>query len=185
MKLLNKDKRKRIGKKLSYILRHHPESIGITLDHEGWVKVDELLLGLKKHGTSITQSMLKEIVDNNDKKRYTFSPDGLSIRANQGHSIEVDLGLEPKEPLDVLYHGTATRNLDSIKLTGLQRQSRQHVHLSPDEKTAHKVGSRHGRPIILVIHAKEMHEAGFEFYESKNGVWLADEVPLKYIEFPD
>ncbi|MGB0522057.1 MAG: RNA 2'-phosphotransferase [Flammeovirgaceae bacterium] len=185
MKSLSKEQKKRISKRLSYVLRHHPSSIGLTLDQEGWTKVDELLQALKKHGLTVTPSMLKEVVDTNDKKRFAFSPDGLSIRANQGHSIDINLGLDPKDPPVQLYHGTATRHLDSIKATGLEKRNRQHVHLSPDEKTALKVGGRHGKPVILIIRALAMHQDGYPFFESKNGVWLTDEVPVKYIEFPD
>ena len=185
MKLLGKDKQRRISKRLSYILRHHPDSVGLTLDFEGWAKVDELLLALRKHGMSISIGELQEVVANNDKRRFAFSPDRKSIRANQGHSINISLGLQAIVPNAQLYHGTATRHLDSIKETGLEKRNRHHVHLSADTKTAHKVGSRHGKPIVLIVKAKEMHADGYEFFETANGVWLTDAVPVKYIEFPD
>lgn len=185
MKPLNKDKKKRISKRLSYILRHHPDSVGITLDDYGWANVEELLFALKKHGFTVTPDQLKEVVATNEKKRFAFSEDQQLIRASQGHSININLGITAKTPAEKLFHGTATRHLDSIKKLGLQKQNRQHVHLSKDTKTAHKVGSRHGKPVILIIKALEMHQDGLEFFESDNGVWLTDAVPVKYIEFPD
>ena len=185
MKKIDKNQLKRVSKRMSYVLRHQPSSIGIKLDEQGWIDVEELLEAFAKNGVSISRSLLETVVENNDKKRFSFSDDGSKIRANQGHSVNFDLGLASKEPLEFLYHGTAVHNTDSIKETGIQKRNRHHVHLSPDEKTAHQVGSRHGKPIILVIHAKAMFDAGFEFFESENGVWLTDEVPLKYIEFPD
>lgn len=185
MKPLNKDQKKRISKRLSYVLRHRPDTIDITLTDDGWVKVDTLLLAFKKHRLNISLDMLKEVVATNDKQRFAFSEDQTSIRANQGHSVSVNLGMEVQSPPEVLFHGTATRFIDSIQETGLQKQNRHHVHLSADEKTAHKVGSRHGKPIILIVNALAMHKEGFEFFKSDNHVWLTDSVPVKYIEFPD
>lgn len=185
MKKSNTEKYRRISKRLSYVLRHNPTAVGITLDDEGWAVVDELLLALKKHGASVDLPILKEVVANNDKKRFSFSDDELRIRANQGHSIAVDLGLTPQEPPHELFHGTATRFLESIQEQGLMKQNRQHVHLSFDTKTAQKVGSRHGKVVVLIVQAKAMHDDGFPFFLSQNGVWLTDHVPVKYIEFPD
>ncbi len=162
------------SKYLSYILRHKPDSIGLELDPEGWANIDELLA---KADIALTRDVLFETVANNDKKRFAISPDRAFVRANQGHSIKVDLGLEPVEPPEFLYHGTATRFLDSIMKEGLLPQNRQYVHLSPDTETAISVGKRHGKPVILKIHAQDMHSAGQNFFQAANGVWLTPEVP--------
>jgi putative RNA 2'-phosphotransferase len=132
----------------------------------------------------LTRPLLQQVVDTNDKKRFALSADGSKIRASQGHSVAVELGLPPQEPPEMLYHGTATRSLDSIRATGLHSASRQHVHLSADEATAVKVGQRHGKPVVLRVRAGAMHRAGLEFFLSANGVWLTDQVPPEYIEFP-
>ncbi len=142
-----------ISKFLSFVLRHDPKAIGITLDAEGWVPVDELLAAAAHHGQPIRREQLDEVVATNDKKRFSFSPDGRLIRANQGHSVEVDLGLVPVEPPDLLYHGTVERFLDSIRNQGLLRGNRHHVHLSTDRETAARVGQRRGRPVVLVVEA--------------------------------
>lgn len=172
-----------ISKKLSLVLRHQPDAIGISLDEAGWIGVDELLQALAKHRFPVTLEELQEVVHTNDKQRFSFSADAARIRANQGHSIKVDLNLVPVEPPELLYHGTATRFLLSIKSTGLQKQNRHHVHLSADEETARKVGTRHGMPVILGIRSREMYQDGWVFYCSDNGVWLTDHVPTKYINF--
>ncbi len=170
------------SKFLSLVLRHNPEKIGITLDKNGWVKVVDLLNAANSHGQHINQSRLIEIVETNDKKRFSFSDDGLRIRANQGHSIKhIDLGLESSSPPDVLYHGTVDRFMVEIREDGLKKMSRQHVHLSADEKTAIKVGQRRGKPIVLSVDAKKMADAGYVFYLSENGVWLTDHVPWTFI----
>jgi putative RNA 2'-phosphotransferase len=172
------------SKFLSLVLRHKPETIGIQLDAEGFVAVDELLAAARQYGKAITPETLKEVVATNDKKRFAFSPDGLRIRANQGHSVEVDLGLEPVEPPELLYHGTVDRFLDSIRKQGLLRGDRHHVHLSADRETAARVGQRRGRPVVLVVESGRMHREGREFFRSENGVWLTDGVRPDYLRFP-
>ena len=174
----------RLSKFLSLVLRHEPQRIGITLDDNGWVSVDDLLAAAERAGNPISREQLDRVVAENDKKRFAFSPDGARIRASQGHSVEVDLGLPPVVPPERLFHGTATRFLDAIRAEGLRPQSRQHVHLSPDEETATKVGQRHGKPAILIVLAGAMHRDGHVFYRSDNGVWLTEAVPARYLEFP-
>ncbi len=172
------------SKFLSLVLRHRPDKIGLTLDAQGWADVDELLRKANQHGVALTRDRLQQVVAQNDKQRFAFNADGTRIRASQGHSIQIDLGLEPIAPPQLLYHGTATRFLASIRQQGLVRGQRDHVHLSPDEATARKVGARHGEPIVLVVNAEKMHAAGFIFYRSANGVWLTDHVPVEYLNFP-
>ena len=172
-----------ISKFLSLVLRHQPEVIGVELDENGWVDVDELLEKVNASGRQVDRKLLTEVVEKNDKKRFKFSGDRQRIRASQGHSIEVNLKLEPQAPPIVLFHGTAKRNLESILRSGLRRQKRQHVHLSIDRITAHKVGSRHGSPVVLRIDSQKMHEDGHVFYLSDNHVWLTDEVPPQYISY--
>jgi putative RNA 2'-phosphotransferase len=174
-----------ISKFLSLVLRHEPQIVGITLDSDGWVDVDNLLTACEKHGKRITRQQLDETVATNDKKRFAFSADGRRIRANQGHSVPVDLGLVPREPPELLYHGTVGDFLDSIRRTGLLRGERHHVHLSSDEKTASMVGQRRGRPVILVVETGRMYRDGYAFYQSENGVWLTDAVPPDYLRFPE
>jgi putative RNA 2'-phosphotransferase len=171
----------RISKYLSLVLRHDPAAAGITLDAEGWVAVEELLAGAARNGFPFTRAELEEVVRTNDKQRFALSGDGQRIRANQGHSVSVDLGLNPETPPAILYHGTVERFVSSILANGLDKQARQHVHLSSDIATASRVGSRRGRPIILKIAAVQMHSAGFRFFCSANGVWLTDQVPPQYI----
>jgi putative RNA 2'-phosphotransferase len=175
----------RVSKFLSLILRHKPEAIGLTLDEHGWVEVEELIRLANRSGRSLTRSLVERAVAENDKRRFALSADGTRIRANQGHSVAVDLALSPVEPPELLYHGTATRFLDSIRSQGLHAGSRQHVHLSPDVVTATKVGQRHGRPVVLVIRARAMHAAGHAFFLSANGVWLTARVPVEYLRFPE
>ena len=172
------------SKFLSLVLRHEPGKIGMTLDSNGWVDVEVLLDKLRQHGKQIDRQILEHVVATNDKKRFSFSEDGQRIRANQGHSVEVDLALPPQVPPDVLFHGTATRFLDPIREKGLIPGSRQHVHLSRDEATAVKVGQRHGKPVVLVVRAGEMHVEGLAFYCSDNGVWLTEHVAPRFIDFP-
>lgn len=178
---LSKSDSTRISKYLSLVLRHNPSAAGVTLDAEGWVAVEELLAGAARHGVSFTLVDLKEVVQTNDKQRFAFSPDGQRIRANQGHSVAVDLGLTPETPPPVLYHGTVERFVTSIMETGLEKRARQHVHLSPDVATAIRVGSRRGKPVILKIASADMHTAGFLFFRSANGVWLTEQVPPQFI----
>ncbi|MDO5118248.1 MAG: RNA 2'-phosphotransferase [Eggerthellaceae bacterium] len=165
---------------LSLVLRHKPEEAGISLDEHGWADVEELIKGIAAR-RRFTREMLEEIVATDSKNRYSFNDDHTRIRANQGHSVNVDVELEPKDPPAMLYHGTAQKYLDPILEQGLLPKSRLYVHLSPDEETAVKVGSRHGSPIVLRVDAGAMHEDGFEFFLSKNGVWLTKQVPLQYL----
>lgn len=178
-----KDRNVRISKFLSLVLRHQPEKVGITLDREGWVSVSELLHAFESHNFQLTLEELQEVVRTNDKQRFSFSPDGLFIRANQGHSLEVELGYEPVQPPAVLYHGTAERFLSSIMQQGLLKGSRHHVHLSERQETAIEVGRRYGKPVVLKIACAEMHRDGHLFFRSDNKVWLTPHVPARYIEF--
>ncbi|WP_434339541.1 RNA 2'-phosphotransferase [Motilimonas cestriensis] len=176
----------KISKFLSFVLRHKPEAIGLTLDDNGWVNIDNLINKSNKSGevSSINRELIQEVVDTSDKKRFIFSDDGQNIRANQGHSIQVDLQLKPVTPPEFLYHGTATRFLESIMEEGLKPQERQHVHLSTNIETATAVGQRYGKPVILTIKALLMHKQGLVFYRSENGVWLTDNVPVPFLQTP-
>lgn len=171
-----------LGRFISMVLRHKPEIIGITLDEYGYADVKELIDAMNKHKKYIDMMTLEKIVAENDKKRYSFNENHTKIRANQGHSIAVNLELERTVPPEILYHGTAKRFLESIQKSGLQKMSRQYVHLSKDINTAIKVGQRHGNVVVLKVYAKKMYEYGYSFYLSKNGVWLCDKVPCKYLE---
>jgi putative RNA 2'-phosphotransferase len=173
---------KNISKFMSLVLRHKPEEIELVLDNEGWARVDELISQMNKKGIVVDFDVIDEVVRTNDKKRFAFNEDKTRIRASQGHSIEVKLNLQAVAPPDILYHGTTEKYLESIRRTGLQKQTRQHVHLSATIETAKAVGSRHGKPVILIIDAKAMHDAGLEFYLSENNVWLTDAVPAEYIK---
>ena len=173
----------RQSKFLSLVLRHKPEEIGIKLDREGWVDIEILLRHLKKAGRAITRSELDTLVATSDKKRFTISQNGRRIRAAQGHSIEIDLGLAPQAPPAELYHGTASASLDDIFAHGLVPQRRRQVHLSPNPETAEKVGRRHGKPVVLRVETAQMHEDGHLFYRADNGVWLTDHVPARYLGF--
>ena len=166
------------SKFLSYVLRHKPGDIGLTLDPEGWASVDALI---GKANIPISRALVQEVVENNDKKRFALSNDGQFIRAVQGHSIDVDLGLEPMEPPDTLFHGTATRFLPQILAEGLSPRGRRYVHLSKDVQTATKVGQRHGKPVVLSIPAKTMYQGGHPFFQAENGVWLTSVVPAEFI----
>lgn len=172
----------KISKFLSKHLRHTPEEIGITLAPGGWVAVDELLTACANQKFIITLEELQEVVATSDKKRFAFDAKQTLIRANQGHSTEVDLQLEPVVPPDILYHGTGNKSVDAIMLTGLSKMYRHHVHLSSDINTAKIVGARHGTPVIFTVDAGKMYEAGYIFYCSDNGVWLVDHVPPKYLK---
>jgi putative RNA 2'-phosphotransferase len=174
-----------VSKFLSLVLRHKPETIGLTLDAHGWADVDDLIRRVTESGRTLTRPLLERVVAENDKKRFAFSADGTRIRASQGHSVEVELALPPADPPGVLYHGTAARFLDSIRAGGLHSGSRQHVHLSADEATATTVGRRHGKAVVLVVRAAEMVAAGHVFYFSANGVWLTDRVPTEFLVFPE
>ncbi len=180
---MTSDDTKSISKFLSLILRHAPETINLTLDENGWAIVSELLEKFNIQNKGISFDELRHIVENNDKKRFAFNEDLTKIRASQGHSITIDLNIEAVEPPSVLFHGTVAKFIDAIKEEGLQKMSRQHVHLSKDLETAIKVASRRGKPIVLTIDAKKMAADGFLFFLSENNVWLTDEVPARYIQF--
>ena len=181
MERMTEKEQKRASKFLSLVLRHKPQVIGLTLDQNGWAETAELLEKMKRNGRGLSVEQIKEVVANNDKKRFAFSPDFKRIRANQGHSLQVDLDLKEKAPPEWLYHGTTERNLDSIIEKGILKGKRHHVHLSPDEATAKKVGSRHGKPVVLPVEAGAMHQQGIKFYLSENGVWLTEHVAAEYI----
>jgi putative RNA 2'-phosphotransferase len=178
---MNNSRLVKISKYLSKHLRHEPERIGLKLAPGGWVSVDQLLTACKNHSFPINPAELKEVVANNDKKRFSFDATGSLIRANQGHSVEVDLQLEAVVPPDVLYHGTGHGAVEAILREGVHKMSRHHVHLSTDIITAKKVGTRHGRPVVFTVDAAAMHEEGYTFYCSDNGVWLVDNVPPEYL----
>jgi putative RNA 2'-phosphotransferase len=182
---MDKQKQNHISRFLSYVLRHHPENIGIKLDNGGWADVSELLRAAEVNGQRITLDELETVVKENDKQRFSFSIDGQRIRANQGHSIPVDLGCEEMIPPEILYHGTACQKLESIHQDGILRGNRQHVHLSPDPDTATKVGQRHGKPIVLKVQARQMHSKGYKFYLSDNGIWLTEHIPPEYLILPN
>jgi len=182
---VDKRRQKRISKFLSYVLRHHPDSIGIELDRRGWVDVEKLLQGARQKGVRIALDELRTVVKENDKQRFSFSEDSLKIRANYGHSIVVDLGYSPIEPPGVLYHGTAKRNLKAIRANGLTKGNRQYVHLSPDSDTATSVGRRHGKPIVLKVESRRMHSNRHKFYLSNTGIWLTESVPVEYLIIPE
>jgi putative RNA 2'-phosphotransferase len=171
----------RTSKFLALVLRHDPGRIGIELDPAGWVDVQTLLAALKEHGRRLSRDQLDRVVAQNDKKRYEYDESGTRIRASQGHSVTVDLGYEPAEPPQTLYHGTATRTLDAIFKEGLKPGKRHHVHLSADEQTATKVGTRHGKPAVLIVDAERMRADGLVFFRSTNGVWLTEHVAPQYL----
>lgn len=172
------------SKFLSLILRHKPERIGLSLDAAGWAEIGELIRLSQAH-RPLTRDMIEAVVAGSDKQRFAISEDGLRIRANQGHSIAVDLALEVVAPPGRLYHGTATRFVDAIRREGLLRRDRHHVHLSADIDTAMRVGARHGTPVVLIVRAADMAAAGHVFMRSANGVWLTDAVPAAFIDFGD
>lgn len=173
-----------LSKFLSWVLRHRPDAVGITLDDAGWTDVDTLLAQARAHGRPLTRELLERIVAESPKQRFALSEDGRRIRASQGHSVEVELGYEPATPPEVLFHGSVARNMAAIRTDGLRKMSRHHVHLSPDEATARSVGGRRGEPVILRVAAGRMHREGHIFFRSANGVWLTEHVPPEYIEFP-
>ena len=168
---------------ISLILRHKPEVIGISLDRRGWASVQGLIDGINKTGKySIDMPTLEEIVRTDNKQRYSFNEDKTKIRANQGHSINVDVELKEAVPPEILYHGTGEKYVESINTEGLKPKSRLYVHLSKDIDTAINVGKRHGKPVVYKISAGEMHRQGYEFYLSENGVWLTKIVPVNFIK---
>ena len=169
---------------LSRVLRHEPQLIGLTLDEEGWADILELIDCAAHTGIRISEPLIQEIVATNDKQRFSISEDGRRIRANQGHSIPIKLGLEAMDPPEMLYHGTSEGFIDSIRREGLVKGRRHHVHLSTEVGMAINVGQRHGKPAVLAIDAQTMNSNGHVFYRSTNGVWLTDSVPVRYIKFP-
>ena len=169
-----------ISKYIALILRHKPETIGISLDEHGWADVDELIKGISKT-YEFDMGMLEEIVATDNKQRYSFNEDHTLIRANQGHSVPVDVELEEVEPPQTLFHGTGEKYTASIDEQGLISKSRLYVHLSADRETAVKVGQRHGKPVVYVVKSGEMHKDGYVFFRSVNGVWLTKEVPVKFL----
>lgn len=182
---MDKKREVHLSKFISLLLRHNPGLIGLELDKNGWASTDELIAKSAGKGNVFDLEDLKFIVQNCDKQRYTFNDDFTKIRANQGHSIKVDLELSAVVPPEILYHGTATRNLESIIKNGINKGSRNHVHLSPDKATATKVGMRHGKVVVLKIKSGQMFRDGFKFFISKNGVWLTDFIEPEYIIPPD
>ena len=176
----------KISKFLSKHLRHQPQEIGIKLALGGWVEVEELLTACARNQFLITREELEMVVKTSDKKRFSFDDTGTLIRANQGHSVEIDLQLLPIQPPDILYHGTAEKFVDDIMKTGLHKMSRHHVHLSADITTAKMVGMRHGKPVIFQVNTGKMFIDGYVFYCADNGVWLVDSVPPEYLfQIPD
>ncbi|MGW0310331.1 RNA 2'-phosphotransferase [Streptomyces flavidovirens] len=172
----------KVSKYLSKHLRHQPGRIGITLDENGWVEIDTLLRAATAHGFPISRTELDHVVAVNDKQR--FAVDGPLIRASQGHTVDVDLGLPEAEPPSYLYHGTVARSLEAIRAEGLRPMARHDVHLSPDRETAARVGARRGRPVVISVDAGAMHLAGHVFRVSANGVWLTASVPPEFLRFP-
>jgi len=177
--------RRRTSKYLSYILRHNPDEIGLSLDPAGWARLDDLIGKSRDAGRSISRDDILEVITGGGKQRFTLSADGKYIRANYGHSIDVDLEYEPLAPPEHLFHGTAERNLDSIRRKGLRPGNRQYVHLSGTREDARSVGQRHGRPVVLEVYSLDMHRNGMRFYRSDAGIWLTKHVPPEYLRFPD
>ncbi|MDH5674320.1 MAG: RNA 2'-phosphotransferase [Myxococcales bacterium] len=182
---MNKKTEIKVSKFLSFALRHRPEEVGNELDEGGWADVPSVLEAAARNGYAVSLEELQQVVANNDKKRFALSDDLGRIRASQGHSVTVELGYTPGEPLELLFHGTVARFLGSIRTQGLLKGQRQHVHLSAQEATARNVGQRRGTPVLLQVRALAMHHDGFAFYLSDNGVWLTETVTPNYIVFPN
>ena len=182
---MNEKERKKKSKFLSLVLRHQPDRIGIELDEAGWVDVEVLMSALTRHNKGMSRSMLDEVVRTNDKQRFSFNENGTRIRANQGHSVAIELGYEPATPPEILFHGTPQQFVDAIAEQGLKKMNRHHVHLHVDVATSTAVGQRRGKPVLLRIRALDMHQAGHEFFVTPNDVWLTDHVPTEYIEIPE
>jgi putative RNA 2'-phosphotransferase len=179
---MNEKRKTRISKFLSLILRHKPETVGLALDSNGWIDVENLLKACAKNGNAFSRDELEEVVATNEKQRFAFDEKKENIRANQGHSVTVEIEFEEKKPPDILYHGTAERNIKTIQEKGLLKMRRHHVHLSSDVETALKVGERYGKPVVFKIKAEAMALKGYKFYISANGVWLTDEIPPAFLE---
>jgi putative RNA 2'-phosphotransferase len=175
----------RTSKFLSYVLRHNPDALGLDLDPGGWADVDTLLDRARAEGRSIDRDLLKRVIAHGEKRRFTLSDDGTKIRANYGHSVDVDLDLTPTSPPEHLYHGTARETLPAIRDDGLRPQTRQYVHLSSTREEATRVGRRHGTPVVLTVDAQELHAAGHTLYRSTDAVWLTDRVPPQFLRIPD
>lgn len=171
-----------LSRYMSLILRHKPEVIGITLDEHGWASVNDLICGIEKNNPGFNMDILEQIVRTDSKQRYSFNDDKSLIRANQGHSVNVDVELKEKEPPEYLYHGTGEKYVESINQDGLISKSRLYVHLSKDIKTAENVGKRHGKEVVYRINSGQMYRDGYKFYLSENEIWLTKEVPVKYLE---
>jgi len=172
-----------LSRHLCFVLRHDPGSIGLTVQQKGgWANISELITKLRGSGVQIDRETLERIVREDNKQRYSISPDGKCIRCNQGHSFYVEMDMEERIPPDALYHGTATRFLESIRQSGIKSMSRNFVHLSGDIPTAFKVGERHGKPVVLVIDAAKMAADGYVFRISENGVWQSDAIPWCYVK---
>ncbi|MFK7766337.1 MAG: RNA 2'-phosphotransferase [Mariniblastus sp.] len=176
---------KSTSKFLSLVLRHQPDLINITLTESGWVAVDRLLQHMGQHGKKLTIEQLAHVVETNDKQRFEFSDDRKEIRARQGHSVSVELGYKPTEPPNILYHGTPKDVVSKIQTSGLKKQKRHDVHLHQNTDTASEAGGRRGKPVLLMIQSKKMFDDGFEFFVTENKVWLTDNVPPEYINFPE
>lgn len=180
--MINDKQLTQISKFLSLILRHQPETIGIQLDQNGWADVQILLEKANNYGIKFDREILNHIVATNPKKRFAFNDTADKIRASQGHSVEIELGYTNQKPPEILYHGTGEKSVQSILETGLERRSRQHTHLSGDIETAIKVGQRHGKPFVFKVLAEQMYNDNFQFFISDNGVWLTDNVPVRYLK---
>lgn len=179
---MNEKRKASISKFLSLVLRHKPEEIGLTLEENGWVKIADLQKACADYGKPFTLAELREVVETNDKKRFAFDETNTKIRANQGHSVALEIEFEKRTPPEVLYHGTAERNVGAIFKAGLKKMQRHYVHLSADIETARKVGMRYGKPVILAIKTPAMLAEGYEFFVSNNDVWLIEEVPANFLE---
>lgn len=171
----------KLSKFLSLVLRHRPEAIGLCLDKAGWINISELVKKACKAGRHLTTHLVIEIVAESDKQRFQISPDGLRIRACQGHSIPVELGIPEVEPPNIFYHGTARRNFATIRREGIRRGKRNYVHLSTDESGALEVGRRHGQPVVIMVQAAKMYQNGIKFFQAENGVWLTEYVAPEYL----
>ena len=182
---MNSQQMVKTSKFLSLVLRHRPDKIGIELDEAGWVDVDLLLAAIHRSGRTLSRQQLESVVEENDKQRFAFNHDRRRIRANQGHSVEIELDHAPAQPPGELFHGTPQQVLQSIRATGLNKMSRHHVHLHADRSVADAVGRRRGQPVILTIRSGQMHQAGYIFRVTPNNVWLVDSVPPEFICFPD
>ncbi len=183
--MISEKQQTHISKFLSLVLRHKPETIGIQIDQNGWVDINELIDKSNKYGIQFDRETLNHIVATNSKKRFAFNDKFDKIRASQGHSVEIELGYKNQKPPEILFHGTSEKSVQSILKKGLEKRNRQHVHLSSDTETAIKVGQRHGKPVIFEILAEKMYNDKIEFYISENGVWLTDNVPTKYLKLKD